>query len=985
MDWLKFSYHSPPLLYDSIIAFLTTGFLIFRKNKTLSTYWLAGFFLGDMLLFTAYFASFSIFADWGAFHRYVSCLVMFGNASLVAFSYYYPKTERPREAFVVTLLSFLVASLAYVHFIWNTWKMEKIYSFEAQIYTFDFGEEVGLVIMLLFLLALINLLRKTVRYSGYEGRFSSLLRRPVSIFSLQYPRFLFGKFLVGLIKIIKPVGKEAEAVRGFAIPVFAHILVALLNVFVKTDRISYELYSFLFATSTMFILYNMGTVYINNSTEPTTFRVKLVGISLGTILFFIGIVGNLTLYALEKDYDEKRLLELGMLKNSIQAGNFDRMGKNVKYVLSSSDLEGRYKKSYTILFEGEHGFTPEELLQSEAKEIAFKTRHLIPKLKKKLLGLSTEELEKIAFDSLNAITIQNEKRSFRKVGDRLYTAYRFEANEKVYEIGFDYSQYRSYIHDISKLLIATMLAATILILIFYPLLFSASLVKPLDALLEGVRSVNKGVLEIDIPIRVQDEIGYLSRSFNRMVKSIRLAKVKLEDYANNLEHKVQDRTKEVQARMEEIKALKEHQDGDYFLTSLLTKPLFINSNKSENVLTTFFIKQKKQFVFRNRQGELGGDLCVTGNLRLGKEYSYKRYIMAVNADAMGKSMQGAGGALVMGVVINSIMARSAANNRILDKTPEEWLKDTYNEIHSIFKSFDGSMVISATLFLISEETGKSYFINAEHPFTILYRDEKAEFIDDTIYIRKLGLDINNEFLIQEFQFKKGDVVFLGSDGRDDIRLDIDSRLINEDETLVLKHVEKAKGDLDLLITEIEKAGEITDDLSILRIEFLHPKVEETSEEDVITTYELSLNENYEKAKELVRQGDLENAKLLLEKESPSGINSFKVYRLLGLICLKLKEHDTCISSLNRALEQQADDLEIWYYLSVAYKRTKDYDKSIETSLKALDSKEHEIPVLLNLCDCYRLTGNTTKAVEYLALLDKKDPGNPLAEKIRQRL
>jgi hypothetical protein len=57
------------------------------------------------------------------------------------------------------------------------------------------------------------------------------------------------------------------------------------------------------------------------------------------------------------------------------------------------------------------------------------------------------------------------------------------------------------------------------------------------------------------------------------------------------------------------------------------------------VKTEFIIKQKKQFEFKRKQADLGGDICITGNLRLGTKDKFKRYTMAMNGDAMGKSMQ----------------------------------------------------------------------------------------------------------------------------------------------------------------------------------------------------------------------------------------------------------------------------------------------------------------------------------------------------------
>jgi hypothetical protein len=144
MDWLLFSYYSPGVFFDTLICIIIVLFLIFKKEKVKSTYWLAGFFIGEMLLFAAYTASYSIFAEFGAYHRYMSCLVMFGNACLVGFSYYYPKNDRPKEAVIVISMSFLLAIVTYAHFVMKTLAMEKIYSFKAQIYTFDFGKEVGL-------------------------------------------------------------------------------------------------------------------------------------------------------------------------------------------------------------------------------------------------------------------------------------------------------------------------------------------------------------------------------------------------------------------------------------------------------------------------------------------------------------------------------------------------------------------------------------------------------------------------------------------------------------------------------------------------------------------------------------------------------------------------------------------------------------------------------------------------------------------------
>src|SRR5690606_5610814 len=97
------------------------------------------------------------------------------------------------------------------------------------------------------------------------------------------------------------------------------------------------------------------------------------------------------------------------------------------------------------------------------------------------------------------------------------------------------------------------------ILGLFPLFFKGSLVNPLNELLDGVKEVNAGDLSIKVRVHVQDEIGFLAGSFNNMVMSIREARDKLQDYANNLEDMVKARTAELNATLEEVQKLKTQQ------------------------------------------------------------------------------------------------------------------------------------------------------------------------------------------------------------------------------------------------------------------------------------------------------------------------------------------------------------------------------------------------------------------------------------------
>ncbi|PJZ50502.1 SpoIIE family protein phosphatase [Leptospira saintgironsiae] len=559
--------------------------------------------------------------------------------------------------------------------------------------------------------------------------------------------------------------------------------------------------------------------------------------------------------------------------------------------------------------------------------------------------------------------------------------------QQMSEVGFSYRLYRDFMHPTAVKQTVILLAVIFIVLALFPLFFKNSLVDPLNSLLSGVEKVNKGDLDVVVPVKVRDEIGFLADSFNAMVASIKQARRELQDYAENLEEKVRERTREVQEKMEEVQRLKVQQDGDYFLTSLLAKPLFYNANKSKLVSTDFIIRQKKQFEFRGKHSDLGGDICVTGNLRLGRPDSFKRYTVSMNGDAMGKSMQGAGGALVMGVVMNSILARSAANNRILDATPEQWLTEIYDEIHAVFKSFNGSMVISASLYLIEDETGVCWYFNAEHPYSVLYRDGKASFIEDGLTLRKLGLDSEFEFKVRSFQLKKGDIIILGSDGRDDVDLTPEEtiRTINEDEMLFLRHVETAKANLEDIETEIRKTGELTDDLSLLKIEFQgEPKsdeIEEIFESSDHIDKALNTDSVYEDAKKMYKTGRLDEALELLKTGYMHDSANQRLNKLLGLLSFKGKDYNTAVEVLNNYLGTDPDLHEYWFYLSIANKKMGKYDQALTASLKLLEIDPNNISNTINLSDIYRLMEMYDRAEEYARKVLQKEPGNENAHKL----
>ena len=306
---------------------------------------------------------------------------------------------------------------------------------------------------------------------------------------------------------------------------------------------------------------------------------------------------------------------------------------------------------------------------------------------------------------------------------------------------------------------------------------------------EHLNQLGKGNFSIVSMPTSSDDFGLQSYNLNQIIKQLNSLYREISDLNVNLEHKVEERTEELNSSLKKVEALKVQQDGDYYLTSLLLRPLGQNLAMSKNFDFTFFVKQKKTFEFRGKKNEIGGDICVSHTIQL----QGKTFHVFLNGDAMGKSIQGAGGSLILGSVFQSIIERTLLSPDLSEQSPEVWLKNAFIEMHKVFESFSGSMLVSIVIGLLDDSNGFIYYINAEHPFSILFRDGKAHYIEDESFFRKLGtLQINSSIFIQTFQMLHGDTLLIGSDGRDDIRMMDENQIanVNSDPNRIIKVIEQ---------------------------------------------------------------------------------------------------------------------------------------------------------------------------------------------------
>lgn len=502
-----------------------------------------------------------------------------------------------------------------------------------------------------------------------------------------------------------------------------------------------------------------------------------------------------------------------------------------------------------------------------------------------------------------------------------------------------------------------------------------NLSKPLMNLLKGIEEIKKDNLDHIVEAHFDDELGHITRQFNAMTENRKRSQEELIQLNASLETKVIQRTAELSETLKQVQELKVKQDGDYFLTSLLLSPLQSKSAEEENVKSEFFIKQYKTFSFRNWNAELGGDICITDSIKL----NGRKYLFFVNADAMGKSIQGAGGALIFGTSVKAALIRIKLG-KSPNILPEAWLKNLYHDLDELFTTFDGSMLISAVMGLIDEGNGLVYFLNAEHPWPVLYRDGKASFIEGQNQLMKIGTPEKEYNLLQVniFQLKDDDTFIAGSDGRDDIIL-IGTDDVNHDETLFLKIVEKAQGDINEIVEGISESGKLKDDLSILSIKFNKLSTE--------NNFDLSTEEKkiLLKATKLHKNNENEEALALLKRNFDHKHFSIPVFNLIKRIYLVQKDYLQYSKLLIRYHMLHPEKNENLLKISKALVLCNQLDQAADYAECLRVREPHNEDNLLHLAKIYKLSSHYNVALRRLNEVLELNPSNEEAIKLKENI
>ena len=248
-------------------------------------------------------------------------------------------------------------------------------------------------------------------------------------------------------------------------------------------------------------------LYATYAPEPTSLRFRLIGVSLSVTLAVLMVASGVAFQSAARDARDLRLAAADQVRTLVQA---DRLDANTLPEIVAFVLEGerlvttRSDLSVAVL---------------QADAAADRTVQAIP---------SAEFAPTVGPDWAAVVgTARGEwSRGSTAPPERRFDVVAFVLEGVRYQVGVPHAVLRDRLGEVGRPLVLLMLLATGLIWLGGPLLFRGSLLRPIGRLRDALARAESGDLDVRVPVRANDEIGSLGRSFNHMAGALQDARVR---------------------------------------------------------------------------------------------------------------------------------------------------------------------------------------------------------------------------------------------------------------------------------------------------------------------------------------------------------------------------------------------------------------------------------------------------------------------------
>ena len=295
------------------------------------------------------------------------------------------------------------------------------------------------------------------------------------------------------------------------------------------------------------------------------------------------------------------------------------------------------------------------------------------------------------------------------------------AKERILEQMDDFKNSIGRFFFILMIFSSTMIVVMLAFLLWLGIRESDKFLKPIQNLIGGVQEISKGNFDRRLEVTTEDEIGTLANAVNTM--------------AGELKTYMTDLTK-VTAEKERI-----------------STELNVATNNQLSALPHDFLTERSEFeIFATMKAAkaVGGDFY---DFYLVDE---KHLIMTI-ADVSGKGVPAA-----LFMMKGKTILKNLAT---MMKSPDDLASVMTLANQQLCQDNDEMMFITVFLAMLDLETGKLIYVNGGHNPPMLYRDSEKKFhYMDVEQNCVLGLMDEMDFVQQETQMKRGDIIYLYTDG-----------------------------------------------------------------------------------------------------------------------------------------------------------------------------------------------------------------------------
>ena len=502
---IQYPYTAYPLIAVVSLMFVLPAifYLLWLRPKITATYHLIGFLLCTAFSLSAMYVYNAIFFSFTPLWAVQDMVLIVGAFFLARFAYSFPQADRSAEArwvvgFFAVLALFVIG-----------WVLVDSWRYAQNPYEFRIDDSFWFLMPATIPLMTAVFLRRML----------VLAALPVRTSSDAHPALALWAGLAHFWQVLRhPPNQEALAHRAFAVAVFSALVQAVGSLF----------YFFLIPSETWIAIGTLLTLallllaYLNATASANSLIVRLVGATLIVFLAVTGAVGAQAIQTAQHNYWHAHLRLEKVFYQALTDGAAIDYPDTLVYLATYP--AGGSLKAEQIEFHYENPDVPYFNAQRMRRVIQ---RSGIPE------PFRLSEQPKL-------IRIDQEPvgRTPRFLGSV------YPQGENVLELGFVYFGRNAESHDLVSRLLRQIVQGTVFILFFLPLFFRASLVVPLQNLLQGVQRVNTGDFKVSVPVHIEDEIGFLTHSFNGMTSS-------LYELTDSLEQRVEERTQSLRAEIAE--------------------------------------------------------------------------------------------------------------------------------------------------------------------------------------------------------------------------------------------------------------------------------------------------------------------------------------------------------------------------------------------------------------------------------------------------